>query len=196
MNVALKMFGEGGKQISVPMPIYRVAKDMLQPIGRLMQVYGLLEASLTVTTQNFFPVIVAKYRSTEDPALPDILKQEQPEIMTALKLLMIRFGMASIKITLDASEQNDIRRYWNYLATGIPSPEDVPLKAGMPKVEDPTGKPVQVKVKVPDDLAALLKKIPKRIQLPAGLGTAEEPDHVSPNSDVFSSPTVGEKHDS
>lgn len=159
MKIHVKIFGEGGTRIKIPMQMYRLRDFHMQSIATIMQMYGLSEVTLSITTMNFLPAVAVGIKTYMDDKLPPILRNEQPEIVRALKIMLERAGFTSVSIVPTPEETEKIVQYWTYIETGAPTPGDVPVNGPLPQTKDPTHTPVRMKVKGVENLPGGLGRI-------------------------------------
>jgi len=148
MKLSIKVFGEDGKRIKVPMSIFRMKDWMLPQIGNLMHVFAISEVHLVVKTASLFPTFTLDY-ATFSSDLPQIMHDIRTDVLAAIKTLMITFGYQSITLTINDTELEQLRMYWGYIEDGSASIGDDPqLMVPMPIIEDP----LQLPIKLPDIL--------------------------------------------
>lgn len=148
MKLSIKVFGEDGNRIKVPMPIFRMKDWMLPQLGNLMNIFGLSEVHLVVKTTNLFPTFTLDY-DTFTHEVPAIMQDIRTDVLAAIKLLMISFGYQSITVSVNDEELNKLRTYWSYIEDGSASPDPDPeVLFPITKQNDPVAAPVLL----PDDV--------------------------------------------
>jgi hypothetical protein len=108
-------------------------KDWLFPqIAVFMRTYSIAHFEVTIEPSGVIPISTVGFRPLDDGHLPPALKTIRPDIVRMLKLLFERWCINSITISLSDKERDELRVYWQFLATGETTDADNAKYAGTP----------------------------------------------------------------
>ena len=141
MKIQTSVFSENEDQMAIPLELFRMKEWSLGTIASIMQMFAIDELELTITNDNYFPVVTPSVGYAEADGMPALLEAERPNIVRTLQQLMMSFGYKRIEAHPTEEEILKTKQYWAFVNDGTVDNSADPVPAASQHVLEPTDTP-------------------------------------------------------